>query len=129
MSHLRSRFGGKAGTAGRWRVAAAALPFLLLTCDGCGGQPATPQTAAIRAIEGLGGKVQQDLQRPGRPVVIVWLLDLPVTDEHLASLTALTDLRELYLSRSQVTDAGLKHLAGLAELEKLDLFDTAVTDV
>ena len=37
-------------------------------------------------------------------------------------------LRELYLSRTQITDAGLKHLAASVTLQKLDLFDTQVGD-
>jgi hypothetical protein len=52
---------------------------------------------AIAAILKVGGKVQRDEKRPGRPVVSV-------------ELTA-----------CEVTAAGLKHLPALAELESLDL--------
>ncbi len=46
----------------------------------------------------------------------------------LAHLAGLTELRELYLSWTEITDAGLPHLAGLTQLHELHLSDTEVTD-
>jgi Leucine-rich repeat (LRR) protein len=40
----------------------------------------------------------------------------------------LTQLRELYLTDTQVSDAGLEHLRRLTQLENLNLSNTQVTD-
>jgi len=48
--------------------------------------------------------------------------------DHLDHLRALTDLRHLQLSESQVTDAGLKNLTKLRKLELLWLYGTHITD-
>ena len=51
-----------------------------------------------------------------------------VDDVFLKRLMALTGLRSLRLSGTQVTDEGLKHLEGLTKLEHLELDGTEVTD-
>ena len=51
-----------------------------------------------------------------------------VTDEGLAHLKGLTQLRFLHLSSTQVTDAGLVHLKGLTRLRTLCLISPQVTD-
>jgi hypothetical protein len=50
-----------------------------------------------------------------------------ITNRGLATLAALTDLRELDLSQCDVTDAGLVNLVALHELRRLDLSETPVT--
>lgn len=51
----------------------------------------------------------------------------PITDEGLAYLSKLTNLKEIGLSRTQVTNAGLRHLSGLTKLESLNLNETKIT--
>jgi hypothetical protein len=51
-----------------------------------------------------------------------------ITDDGLANLASLTELRELRMSNTGVTDAGLAHLRGLKKLKDLNLARTHVTD-
>lgn len=51
-----------------------------------------------------------------------------VTDQGLAALAEMTELRQLRLDRTTVSDAGLARLVGLARLESLNLHTTAITD-
>ncbi len=51
-----------------------------------------------------------------------------VTDDALAELAGMTELRQLSLARTKVTGAGLKHLTKLTKLEKLDLEGVRVSD-
>jgi Leucine-rich repeat (LRR) protein len=51
-----------------------------------------------------------------------------VTDVGFRELSALTDLRELNLSRTKITDEGVKHVCMLKQLRTLRLSDTGVTD-
>lgn len=114
--------------------------------------PAAEQ-AAIAALEKLGAQIERDEQASGRPVVGVTLLksepaneDLRhlrafpqlgkllvdgtrISDDGLAHLTVLTNLRELTLSqRSQITDAGMAHLAKMSRLQSLGLDWCRLTD-
>ena len=50
------------------------------------------------------------------------------TDDDLASLLGLPDLRKLDLSRNPISDAGLVHLKALSNLEDVNLSYTPVTD-
>ena len=51
-----------------------------------------------------------------------------VTDAGLANLRGLTGLEQLVLGGNPITDAGLVHLRGLRSLKILSLDDTQVTD-
>ena len=63
------------------------------------------------------------------PVERVYVRAVPLTDEQLGELVdALPALKQLDLSRTQVTDAGLVHLSRLKNLEQLWLSGTSVTD-
>ena len=86
------------------------------------------QERAIARIENLGGKVELDEQRPGKPVIKVDLRRTKVTDADLEILKAFTQVRSLNLGSLGVTDAGMKHLKGLTALEHLDLQHTTVGD-
>jgi Leucine-rich repeat (LRR) protein len=87
------------------------------------------QERAIARIENLGGKVELDEQRPGKPVIKVDLRRTKITDADLEILKGLTQLRSLNLrSLGSITDAGTKHLKGLTALEHLDLGHTKVGD-
>jgi hypothetical protein len=69
------------------------------------------------------------LLKPCQLLVDLDLGGAPVTDDDLANLEGLTNLKRLNLARCQkITDAGLAHLKGLAHLEWLNLFETNVTD-
>src|SRR5262249_50235641 len=50
-----------------------------------------------------------------------------ITDDCVAHIVGLTELRELDLSYSGITDAGLRHLAPLTNLDAIDLSETAIT--
>jgi hypothetical protein len=61
----------------------------------------------------------------------IWHLDLSrtrVTDQELAHIADLPNLRKLELNNTKVTDTGLAHLQGLKSLETLNLYGTSVTD-
>jgi hypothetical protein len=61
----------------------------------------------------------------------IWHLDLSrtkVTDQDLAHIANLPNLRKLELNNTGVTDTGLAHLQGLKTLESLNLYGTSVTD-
>ncbi|MCH2114095.1 MAG: hypothetical protein MK171_04195 [Pirellulales bacterium] len=51
-----------------------------------------------------------------------------LSDQGLAVLSQLKNLRQLHLENSSVTDSGLVHLSGLASLRYLNVYGTAITD-
>src|SRR5690242_11857998 len=72
------------------------------------------QEQAPAEIQRLGGTVEVDEKRPGKPVSAVMLTNnVEVTDNTLAHLEGLTTLTHLWLGSTSVTDAGLAHLQGL----------------
>jgi RNA polymerase sigma factor (sigma-70 family) len=85
------------------------------------------QERAIAEIRRLGGQVSFE-GPPGDRAVRVVLQYAKLTDEDLACLKGVRQLRYLSLYGSPVTDAGLAHLRGLATLRELDLALTRVTD-
>jgi hypothetical protein len=72
-------------------------------------------------IQRLGGRVDRDEDRPGKPIVTIDLKGRDLDDSGLAAFSGYTDLRELNLRGTLITDAGLVHLQGLRSLELLDL--------
>ncbi len=81
----------------------------------------------IDQIKTLGGKVATD---PADKTLAakVSLDGSDCDDVDMQIVGKCRRLRELNLSRTQVTDEGLKQLAGMAKLQVLDLSDTAITD-
>ena len=89
------------------------------------------QERAIARIEKLGGKVELDEQRPGKPVIKVDLRQTKVTDADLQILKAFTQVRSLNLgsdhtathsARSGCFDfAGCEDRAVLVEGREIDL--------
>ena len=80
-----------------------------------------PQTAApldekqaklVAAIEQQGGKVQFDENAPGRPICAIDFSNSKISDEGLANLDRLPQLKVLTLSGTKVTDAGLRTSRG-----------------
>lgn len=88
----------------------------------------TARERAIAAVEKLGGTMEVDETRPGRPVVGVDLSRSAVTDADLVLLAALPDLEVLDLRLTSVGDAGVAHLRGAKVLRFLNLFRTRLTD-
>jgi hypothetical protein len=95
---------------------------------GCKSKQEAAQARALDTVSQLGGEVEVDRNRPGRPVIKVLLGNTRTTDDDLAALQPLDALEELYLSRTDVTDDGLPHLAGLTNLRILTLASTRVSD-
>ncbi len=86
------------------------------------------QEKAIAEIEALGGRVEFDEKRSGKPGIQVDFSFLPVTDAGLEQLKGLRQLQWLDLERTKVTDGSLECLSGLTQLQRLDLCDTQVTE-
>lgn len=61
-------------------------------------------------------------------VVEVRLVDAGVTDDFLAELAELKELRILNLSQNEITGTGLEHLTQLKHIEDLDLGYTEIRD-
>jgi hypothetical protein len=117
---------------------ACALCFVL---GGTSAGPSRPDErarvlASIAAIERLGGTVERDPTRPGRPVVKVSLWTTMCTDADLIHLLAFPELRVLACHgsckehhKNKITDAGLKHIGRLTKLEEIDLsWQPGITD-
>ena len=111
-----------------------------------------PVDRAVEVIEAGGGKVRPIAESVTWREVSFHLCPTPITDETLAQLQQIPDLRWLYLQGTSITDdqlkylspltsllrlhlektnvgdAGLKHLLPLRELEYLNLYGTQVSD-
>src|SRR5947209_5260914 len=88
----------------------------------------TEKERAIVQIEKLGGKVEIDSKRRGKPVVAVDLKHTQVIDASLEHLKGLTTVEKLLLRETTVTDDGMIYIEGLTNLEVLELSRTKVTD-
>ena len=87
------------------------------------------QEEAVAALLTIGGVVEVDETKPGRPVVKVDLHGTKVTDADLALLGPLTELRHLDLRLTEIGDLGVMHLKGLKQLRFLNLFRTKTGDI
>jgi len=63
-----------------------------------------------------------------RSLMTLEFLNRPLSDDLLAELPAMTNLKELSLEGTQITDAGLSHIAAMPWLEALNLKGTGVTN-
>ncbi len=90
--------------------------------------PSADTTAAIDAINKIGGTVMQLAQNDDSLVVDFHLGGTALTDDGLAQVKLLPKVVQLDLKDTQITDAGLAHLAALGTLNKLHLEKTKVTD-
>jgi hypothetical protein len=108
------------------------LAFLCVLVGGLttGGraEPPNARDRAVAAIEKLGGTVEVDETRPGRPVVGVDLSRSSITDADLVLLKALPELEVLDLRLTSIGDAGVARLDGTKALRFLNLFRTRLTD-
>ncbi len=91
-------------------------------------KPRVDQAEVVASIKKLGGMVEIDEQRPGKPVVKVDLHETKITDADLELLGSLPELRTLDLRRTSITDAGVARLRGLKQLRLINLFRTQITN-
>jgi len=107
------------------------LVFVLASCQGITGR--TDSQAAVQAILEYGGFVQYDENGRVCQVSLVYTEDEwgnriecnETSDEILAQLPKLPDVRELLLRGSQATDRGMKHVGQLTKLERLLMWDAS----
>lgn len=99
--------------------------ILLLPWLGCAERAAEDSRAARETLDSLQAGV--DLDAEGR-VTFVNLSHKALTDDQLACVEPLTDLRQLWLYDTNISDDGLQHLSGLTNLEVLVLGKTRITD-
>lgn len=83
------------------------------------------RAAALRKV---GGRVERDDHRPGRPVVAVTLRGDEVTDLSLSYLAALPNLEQLTIAGSYTTDTLLAHVRPLSSLRELKLEGSSTTE-
>jgi hypothetical protein len=81
---------------------------------------------AISDVQRVGGRIK--VRAVGvDDAMEINLTGTPFTDDGLARLRCVTNVRFLILDATQVTDAGLAHLEGMKDLEVLDLGRTQVS--
>jgi hypothetical protein len=105
-------------------VVLAAFPGLRLGAQ----EGDAEQERIVAKISELGGKVELDEQKPGKPVIKVNLSDTAAADKDLPQLQKLSQLRELNLSNTKLTNAGMKVVSRLTTLKQLGLDGTVITD-
>jgi Leucine-rich repeat (LRR) protein len=76
----------------------------------------------------LGGEVLESEFDTGKHVTWVVFRAMPINNDALSHLKALSHLTSLCIDESNVTDAGLDHLKDMTQLEVLDIWDTNITD-
>jgi hypothetical protein len=84
---------------------------------------------AIESIEKLGGKVERDNRKAGKPVIKVDFASCEkLKNDDLKVLKGFPQLEWLSLNNTAITDAGLAHVKDLKKLKTLGLADTRITD-
>jgi hypothetical protein len=82
------------------------LGLLVLATDG-----RADEAAAMRAVEKMGGKVEVDANRPGKPVVAVFLKDTGIETSLCGSMVSYRSPRFFYeVSRRVASDQGAAHV-------------------
>jgi hypothetical protein len=115
---------GQSSHLGGANVMSGRTLLLVLLCLGFPSSACADEAEekAVAAITKLGGKVERDDNKEGKPVIVVGLSYSTLTDADLKGLAACPQLRQLVLFRCQkVTDAGLKELAACPQLQTLEL--------
>src|SRR5262249_26489804 len=106
----------------------AALLIVLLVCGVLAALLwPTPQRNAVASVKALDGSYREEYE-DGRKLVVVLLIERPVTDDDLITLRDIRPLHRLFLDSTKVTDEGLVHLEAIEGLEWVSLCKTAVTD-
>ena len=83
---------------------------------------------AASRIRGLGGDVEIDKAKPGRPIIKVIFQGVDVKDSDLACLDGLKDLQVVVLCGGHISDAGVARLKPMNRLKVLHLGYTDITD-
>ena len=86
------------------------------------------ESAAIATVERLGGTLRRDENRPGNPVVGVFLRETQAVDGDLEPLQAFRELQTLDVGQTRITGTGFRHLRTLAKLEHLAAFGAPIND-
>ena len=109
------------------------VAVLLLSAGAFAGYGQTNSFDRINAeVIRLGGKIECDETRAGRPIIKIDLHGTKIADSDLSFLDderkTLSELRYLDLRLTHIGDAGVHHLRRLKSLETLNLFRTNLSD-
>jgi hypothetical protein len=118
MSSGNSRVAVRGPSA--WVVACSCLAAVLAA--GCGSAITPEHTKTVTRMQELGGKV--NLKRGGYEVD---MRNTEVTDDDLADLKHVANLKNVDLRGTRVTDAGLEHLRSITTLEFVNLERSATS--
>jgi hypothetical protein len=113
------------------RLAWVLLIGWILTVSGlisCAAGPTLARDAVLARIKQLHGDIQVDANQPDQPIIAVNLRGPEVTNDDLALLAGMPNLKSLALEYVNVTNAGLAHLKNLPHIEHLSLTGTQMTD-
>lgn len=80
------------------------------------------------ALKKVGGKIERDETRPGRPVVAVTLKGNEITDLSMSYLKAFPELERLTLQGTYLTDSLLEHIRPISSLKELSISGGSITD-
>src|SRR6516164_5603810 len=100
----------------RWLASSGVVLGLLVAASSSGADEAEPENdeaAVVKAVEKLGGRVERDPERLGKPVVAVDLSGRKVPDAVLKELKKLKSLSDLTLTYTALTDTGIKEVKEL----------------
>jgi len=75
----------------------------------------------LRRLVVINYSVREETDAHGQKVTVYDPVTSPITDDGLACLKHLSEMRILELPKSQITDAGLVHLGRMSELRELDI--------
>ncbi len=107
-------------------VVAGASTLFYLIQHGAFSEPPPDPNEVLAELQKIGGFVQRDENRPGRPVVAVTIDAERFNASVLNKLVAFPELRSLNLSRTLSTDLTLEHLRNLTTLKYLNVSRTKV---
>lgn len=102
-------------------------PLFASTVLGQDEKSSRRESAAIEAIEKIGGRVYRISASDSSREVSFYLAGEPVTDEQITDLSAVNEVIWLNLAGSKITATGLKQIEGM-KLKKLHLEKSAIKD-
>jgi hypothetical protein len=116
------------------RIAFVMAGLLCFSISGCSERRSPEEAMAIAEIKKIGGIIEVDASRPGRPVIEVMYLvgsgpksgaePGGFTDAEMKCLRWFPELCSLEIHESAVSDAGFEHLGGLRNLQFLTVTRT-----
>ena len=110
------------------RLVLAFLVAVATSITAMADETPSPVDQAIQAIEEAGGKVRAIAESVPWREVSFHLCPHTLTDETLAQLQQIPDLRWLYLQGTSITDDQLRYVAPLTSLVRLHLENTSIGD-